>query len=107
MIIFITSLLSITIVLMVISEISSFSVYGKFVSKEVEDIYMKLDESKLRLNSLNPQILSTTYFIAPIPFGILCKYYINGIGSVPRWSRLHKRITQYYVIALKNEIEKL
>lgn len=89
-------------IIFLVSEISNFIVYGNFVSKEIKNIYMNLDESKLRLNIYDPSILSTKCFITNVPFGIFSKYYINGVGTVPRWSKLHKRINEYYAIAHRN-----
>lgn len=85
-----------------IIEFVTFIVYDGFVSKQTTDVYMNLDESKLRLNTYNPSILMTNCYISKVPFSIFSKYHINGQGSVPRWSKLHKRINEYYAIALKN-----
>ena len=100
-------LLLVLIVLgVIINEFSICSVYGGFISKEVEDVFMNLDENTLRLSSINSAILSTTHFtswyISTIGASLFSKYHISGLGTVPRWSKLHKRIDQYYVIAIKN-----
>lgn len=85
-----------------IMQLATFITYGGFVSKQITDEYMNLDESELRLNTLNPSILSTNCCIATVPFSIFSKYYINGQGTVPRWSKLHKRINEYFAIACRN-----
>lgn len=87
----------------IIMQLVIFITYGGFVSKQITDVYMNLDESELRLNTFNPSILATNCYIAKTPFNIFSKYYINGQGTVPRWSKLHKRINEYYAIALRNE----
>lgn len=49
-------------------EFATFMVYGGFVSKQITDVYMNLDESKLRLNKFNPSILSTNRYITNVQF---------------------------------------
>ncbi len=88
--------------LIVLFEIITFSVYGWFIPKEIEVSFMDLDESKLRLNMFDSSILSTTPYITKLPVSIFSQYYIEGLGVVPRWSKLHKKINQYYAIAIKN-----
>ena len=88
--------------LVAIMEFATFIVYGWFVSKQITDVYMNLDESKLRLNQFNPSILETNCYITNVPFSIFSKYHIEGLGTVPRWSKLHKRINEYFAIACRN-----
>jgi hypothetical protein len=90
------------LILVGVLEFATFSVYGSFVSKQITNVYMNLDESKLRLNPFNPSILSTPCFISNVPLGIFSKYYISGLGTIPRWSKLHNRVNQYFAIAARN-----
>lgn len=91
--------------LITIMEFSTLYVYGWFVSKEITEVYMNLDESKLRLNQLNPSIISVQpAYITNISFSLFTKYYIEGLGTIPRFSKLEKRIKQYYAIALRNSL---
>jgi hypothetical protein len=85
-----------------IMEFSTFVTYGGFVSKQITEVYMNLDESKLSLNQFNPSILNTKYYITNIHFSIFSKYYIHGLGTIPRWSKLHKRVNEYFAIACRN-----
>ena len=94
--------ISVLVFIIVAMELSTFFVYGGFIDKEIEEMYMNLDESELRLNIYNPSILSTRYFITHVPFSFFVKYYINGIGTVPKWSKLHKKINHYFIVATKN-----
>jgi hypothetical protein len=92
MIIYFLLLLTVAIIELVTS-----SVYGSFVSKQITDTYMDLDESKLRLNMYDSTILGTgKNFISTLPFSIFSKYYINNVGVIPRWSRLHKKVNEYF-----------
>ena len=88
--------------LVAIAEFATFMTYGGFVSKQIADVYMNLDESKLRLNQFNPSILSTNCYITNVPFSIFSKYHISGLGTIPRWSKLHKRVNEYFAIACRN-----
>lgn len=89
--------------LIAIMEFASLCVYGWFVSKEVTEVYMNLDESKLRLNQFNPSIIvGQPAYITNIPFSLFAKYHIEGLGTIPRFSKLEKRVKQYYAIALRN-----
>jgi len=88
--------------LIAIMELSTFIIYGGFISKQIEEVYMDLDESALRLNPYDHGILCTNPYIASVPFSVFAKYHISGIGRVPRWSKLHKRINEYFAIAAKN-----
>lgn len=88
--------------LVAINEFATFMIYGGFVSKQITDVYMNLDESKLSLNEFNPSILSTNCYIANVSFSIFSKYYISELGTIPRWSKLHKRVNEYFAIACRN-----
>jgi pantothenate kinase len=88
--------------LVAIMEFSTFMVYGGFVSKEITDVYMNLDESKLRLNQFNPSVLATNCFITTVPFSIFSRFHIKGQGTIPRWSKLHKKVKKYFAIAVRN-----
>lgn len=90
------------LVIVAIMEFATFITYGWFVSKQITDVYMNLDESKLRLNQFNPSILSTNCYITNVPFSIFSKYHISGLGTIPRWSKLHKRVNEYFAIACRN-----
>lgn len=85
-----------------VMELATLIVYSGFVSKQIRDVYMNLDESELRLNEFNPSILNTKFYITNVPFSIFSKYHISGLGTIPRWSKLHKRVKEYFVIACKN-----
>jgi hypothetical protein len=95
---YIAILLGITVV-WIVGKLSSFAVMGWFISKEDAERFMDLPEDKIWLNSFDTNILSTSPYITKTLTSVLCKYYIEGVGSVPRWSKLHKRIEYYYRIA--------
>lgn len=90
------------IAIIVIFEIITVIIYGKFVSNEITNVYINLDETKLRLNTFNSSMLMTPCYIARHPFSLFSKYHIEGLGTVPRWSKLHKKIEYYFAITIKN-----
>lgn len=83
-------------------EFASFKSYDGYASTKTQKNYMDLNPMDLKLNMYNKKILSWNSlaydFISYAP-SILCKYYINDVGMVPRWSKLHKKINEYYKIA--------
>ncbi len=91
--------------LFILNEILVYIVYGKFVSKETEYLYSNLDINRLKLNSHNHSILrnsNTTSYITNVPFSIFSRYYISECGTIPRWSKLHTKVKEYFVIANNN-----
>lgn len=99
---FIFNTLLIVFVLLILSEIATFIVFGCFASKKDTELLMNLDPKNLELNKYSKSILRTEPFISTLPFSIFAKYYINDKGIVPRWSKLHKKIKEYYIIANQN-----
>ena len=88
------------IAIIIVAELSTFIVYGSFVSKQITRVYMNLDKTKIKLNPYNTSILSNEHhYISTVPFSIFSKYRISEQGIVLRWSKLHKKINEYYEIA--------
>lgn len=87
-------------------ELANYTSFKKYLSEKECEKYLNLDPTTLRINRLDNSILSFGKFggdlIYHIPFPILGKYYIFGVGIVPRWSKLHKKIKEYYQIAKNN-----
>lgn len=105
-------ILFIVLLFLFIWEFSVFCVYGKFISKQTTDEFMNLDQSKLSINQYNSSILMDwskyplARGISTLPFSIFSKYYINDIGIIPRWSKLHKQIKLYYEVAKQNSLKQ-
>jgi len=73
------------------------STYGRFISKKDAEEFMYLDENKLSKNPFNSYMLKTgKTFISNVPFNFFSKYYIDGVGVILRWSKLHKKVEEYY-----------
>ena len=82
-------------------EIATILTYGVFISKEVEEAFMNINKSDIHLNYHDPSILMVrNTFITNLPFSLFSKYYIENIGTIPRWSKLHKKIKQYHMNAI-------
>ena len=91
-------------ILLIISEVVNFNTYGSFINKQKQNRYMNLNKDEYAINSYDNSILSIPgTFISNVPFGIFAKYYIYEVGIVTRWSKLHKKINEYYKIGLEKE----
>lgn len=88
-------------------ELANFVVRGWFISKATSMAYMNICEKKLYINSFDRSILMIrgSGYITSFGFSLYSKYYIEGGGLVLRFSKLEKRIDEYYAIALKKELE--
>lgn len=105
---FVYIILILLLLLFIIIEISCYLVYGPFISKEFQKYFLNLEKSDYSLNSFDSSILiiRNTKSIYRLSFRLLCKYYITGVGQVPRWTKLHTKIEEYYLIAIEKEIVK-
>lgn len=106
------TILIILVVVTVISELTSTSVYGKFIKDDVVDNYIE-SHKKFALNPFDNSILSPEYdcgdsfeelrkimkdhrFIAKTRMVLLSDYYISGVGRVPVWSKSNAKIKEMY-----------
>ena len=55
----------------------------------------KFDKDYLSMER-NMKIMRSNKFISHTRFSLLSKYYISGLGTIPRWSEAHKTITKLY-----------
>lgn len=102
------------LVLILISEVSTSIVYGKFISNKTVDNYIK-KYSPFELNefssgniigprldfenrtySENIDIIRNGGFISKTALSLLSTYYINGTGRVLIWSKAHNQIKNLY-----------
>ena len=84
------------ILVVLLVECATFYVFGWFISKETEKKFLELDFNDFEFNSFSDSILSTNPYISTVPLPILTKYYINGEGTILKWSKLHKKIEKHY-----------
>lgn len=97
------------LMLIIVISFAQILVCKKPISKLYGEKIMNLNTKNLSLNCFDDKILNIDYnfidhnFITTLPFPILFKYYINGVGVIWRWSRVTKRIDQYYKIAKEND----
>ena len=63
----------------------------------------KLDPENMFSES-NLKRLKSHKFISHTRFSLLSKYYISGLGIVPRWSQSHEVITKLYKTTQKSKI---
>jgi len=90
-------------IVLVSLELATFLTYGWFVGKHHQSKYINLKKEDIRLNMFDSSIimigdidLMKGSCISLVYFSLFSKYYIEGIGLVPRWSKLHKKINEYY-----------
>jgi len=76
-------LIIISIIFFIVSELAIIRIYGKFINKKGEIQIIKVLE-KYGVSVLGKLPITS----------IFSKYYLNGIGTVPRWSKLHKKINE-------------
>lgn len=82
--------------------LASWMVFGSLIKdEEWVPILEKQSQNGSKLNPFDSDMIDigNIPYITNLPFDILGKYYIFGIGVVPRWSKSHKLI--------KAEFEKL
>ncbi len=74
-------------------ELANNVAFGKFIfNYQLENYYRCEDDKCDILHNAN----YNGKFISTISFSIFSKYYINSIGQVFRWSKLHKDIEKLY-----------
>jgi len=89
-------IIEIIILITFILEGATFLVFGWFISKETEKKFLELDFNDFEFNSFSDSILSTNPYISTVPLPILTKYYINGEGTILKWSKLREKIEKHY-----------
>lgn len=87
----------------VLNDLIALKVYGGFVSKTESARLMNFDIKKLRTGEEDTTILIHEPYISTLSFLISGKYYVQNYGIVPRWSKLHKRIDEYFMFAAINK----
>ena len=96
-----------------IFELTTYNSFGQLISNDKVDEYLRkyqpfkknpyngdLISPKLLIDGLphNEFIdrLSNGGYISTTSFSITTKYYISGLGCVPRWSKSHKKIKNLF-----------
>ena len=106
--------IKVSLLFTIISEASSFFVYGRIMDNESVLGYLKRYET-FSVNSLDNSIISGDIdwtdiekvlqkiregdFISYTRMSLLSKYYINGKGRVRSWSKASKEIDKLYKIS--------
>jgi hypothetical protein len=77
-------------------EFMTFIIYG-------HPCFKKFPLSGYKLNTRDPSILMNDDkpYITNVPFSFWCKYHIEGIGTIPKWSKLHRDIERKFDELLK------
>ena len=82
-------------------ELTTILVYGGFVNKYLYTYLINdIKKENIRLSTFNHKTLVLgNFYVHYLPFSLLAKYYVAGFGIVFRFSKLHKKINEYYTIA--------
>lgn len=85
--IILVALLCILLILLV----NTRAIYGKIIDENQLDLYFETHLSSLKLNSINTSIMSAdTRFVAKLPVTLYAKWYVDGVGVIPLWSKWSK-----------------
>lgn len=84
-----------------ILQFANYMTYGRILTEKDMEHLLLLDEDTFTLNQFDSEIMYMFErgYTAPLPLSFLnplCKYYINDVGQVPRWSKLHKKIERCF-----------
>lgn len=86
-----------------ITEAAHLETYGWFISKKDTEKFMNLKDDELELYRSDMLYMSKfnnyDIYICNSERTLLSKYYIQNFGAIPRWSKLHKKVDEYYRIA--------
>lgn len=111
MIAFLIKILIITILLILVVRLAAHIVFGgllldKDSLKSLED---KINKGNNELNHYNSDIINVDnlFFISDIGFDILCKYHIDDVGTIPRWSKAHTLIDNEFKRLKKEKLDNL
>ena len=93
-------LIIITIFILVLifsADIAKYLVWGKFINKPHAQILWSIDMKNLRRNIYNEDLsFGNSECFITIFRSVLGCYVIQGMGVVPFWSPVHKKIKSYY-----------
>lgn len=88
-------------------EFSSLAVLGRILSDKFLDKYFTKERlEKYKRDGCSGGLiysLSGSFISTNVP-SLLSKWYIDGIGRIPRWSKWHKRINELYEEILLGKI---
>lgn len=101
------------LMVILIFELSTYSIYGQLISNDKVDEYLRKYQP-FKKNPYNSDIISPKLLIDGLPhnefidrlnngghistttFSLTTKYYISGLGCIPRWSKSHKKIKNLF-----------
>ncbi len=104
----VSPVLQLVLLVLFACESATFIVMGPYRYTKEDQWFMEgLLASGTSLNQFNHKILSIgqhhEFFAAPVPWSFFAKYYIHNVGLIPRWSKSHRLIKQYYKQAKAKE----
>jgi|SRR6185436_1282609 len=96
------TVIEIMLIILVVLEISSYIVYGKYIGDKYIYYILLQNKDKVDINEFNPTIFYVGRFryITETPISIFNYYHIEGMGRVVRWSKSHKLLKELHKKAL-------
>jgi hypothetical protein len=82
--------------------------YGPLLNdKEHLALIEKKVKYDCKLNMYNPTILTSGRlpYVSNVVFSLFGKYYMNEVGVIPRWTKMHKLIRQAFIDALDTKVD--
>jgi hypothetical protein len=104
---FIITLIIVGVVFIILNEIVTALVYGSLISKDTAEKVVKNYISMGHWHSSNilsgyPNLIS---FIS-VAQSLVSKWFIHGVGRIPRWSNAHKLLEEAHLKYITGEYEK-
>ena len=89
-------------------ELAGILVYGFYVGDSYISILNQIPRDRIVFNSVSYEML----LLKGLPYiskgtTLLCKYNIDGLGMVFRWSKLSRKIDEMYKIAWENKLKNV
>lgn len=91
---------------LIIGELSVFKTFGDLLTEEEIDEFFEKEFEDYSLTYSANMKTSLFYkqdspYVASLPFSFFEKYYIEGIGTIPRWNHWSKFLTHVTIITKK------
>jgi len=87
-----------------VSEVSNIFTFDGYIKKQKRDKLLSSVKNYDNLNRYDKRILKNSselynfgcHFITTTCFGIVAKYYINDVGMIPRFTKLHYLVKEKF-----------
>lgn len=84
---------------LLLSEVLNISVYGDYVNDLKAKAFLIKNKHRMYVDAPSDMIRfrgSIALVVWKVDGSLLCKWYIDGMGTVPRWSKTHRYINKMH-----------